>query len=73
MGLYQYKGRNNLGKLVEGALDGVTVDAIAAQLVSRGITPIKIEESEEQDDILEKLKETFGQAQVELWSSSGQA
>ena len=37
---FAYKGRSNLGSLVQGELDGVNVEAVADLLLGRGITPL---------------------------------
>jgi len=42
MPVFNYKGRNASGALVEGKVDATTIDAVAAQLVNTGITPIDI-------------------------------
>lgn len=43
---FVYKGRNPRGELVQGRLEATTLDAVAAQLMNTGVTPIDIEESE---------------------------
>jgi MSHA biogenesis protein MshG len=45
MALFRYKGRGPQGDLVEGDLEGATADAIAAQLINTGVTPIDIRAS----------------------------
>lgn len=42
MPVFSYKGRNTRGALVEGRVDATTIDAVAAQLMNTGITPIDI-------------------------------
>ena len=42
MGVFAYKGRNSLGELVQGTLDGDDSGAIADQLMNTGITPTEI-------------------------------
>ncbi|MDO8291686.1 MAG: type II secretion system F family protein [Gallionella sp.] len=42
MGVFAYKGRNGLGDLVQGTLDGDDSGAIADQLMNTGITPTEI-------------------------------
>lgn len=42
MPVFNYKGRNASGALVEGKVDAATIDAVASQLVNTGITPIDI-------------------------------
>lgn len=40
---FKFHGRSNQGQAIDGQVEAATVDAVAAQLVGRGITPIKIE------------------------------
>ena len=42
MGVFAYKGRNGLGELVQGTLDGDDSGAIADQLLNTGITPVEV-------------------------------
>jgi MSHA biogenesis protein MshG len=42
MPFFSYKGRNNKGELVKGVLESQDSNALAKQLLSSGITPIKI-------------------------------
>lgn len=44
MAQYKYQGRANRGQPVQGQMQANSVDAVASQLVGRGITPIKIDE-----------------------------
>ena len=44
MAIYQFKGRNSDGRLVNGQVEAATIDAVANQLLGRGITPITMEE-----------------------------
>jgi MSHA biogenesis protein MshG len=44
MPLFSYKGRNARGSLIQGEIDGGTLDAVASQLFNIGITPIDIKE-----------------------------
>ncbi|MES2356379.1 MAG: type II secretion system F family protein [Pseudomonadota bacterium] len=39
---FAYKGRSNLGSLIQGELDGASVEAVADILLGRGITPLDI-------------------------------
>jgi len=40
---FAFKGRNGRGELVEGIVDAVTSDAVAAQLMAGGVVPVSIE------------------------------
>ena len=42
MSVFAYKGRNGLGELVQGTLDGDDSGAIADQLLNTGITPVEV-------------------------------
>lgn len=44
MAQFKYQGRANRGQPVQGQIQASSVDAVANQLIGRGITPIKIEE-----------------------------
>jgi MSHA biogenesis protein MshG len=39
---FAYKGRSNIGSLVQGELDGASIEAVADLLLGRGITPLNI-------------------------------
>jgi MSHA biogenesis protein MshG len=43
MSNFAFKGRNGRGELVEGIVDAVTSDAVAAQLMAGGVVPVSIE------------------------------
>ena len=47
MPVFSYKGRDERGALVEGRVDATTVDAVAVQLMNTGITPIDINQQED--------------------------
>lgn len=42
MPLFNYKGRDGKGELVQGSLEGASREAVAGDLLRRGITPIQI-------------------------------
>jgi MSHA biogenesis protein MshG len=56
---YRYKARNNRGDLIEGVLEGASADAIAAQLISGGVTPIDVMRRSAKETDLSSLKETL--------------
>jgi len=56
---YRYKARNNRGDLIEGVLEGASADAIAAQLISGGVTPIDVMRRSAKEADLSSLKETL--------------
>lgn len=43
MPLFQYKARGRRGDAIEGTMEAVSTDAVAAQLIESGITPIEIQ------------------------------
>ncbi len=51
MAQFRYRGRGRRGDLVEGALDALTAEAVASQLMNSGITPIDIKEAVAQLDV----------------------
>ncbi len=57
MATFSYRGRNQAGELVSGALEGASPDSIASQLLSKQITPIAIDEKIEKESF--ELPELF--------------
>lgn len=47
MSNFSFKGRNGRGELVEGIVDAVSTDAVAAQLMAGGVIPVSIEPTAE--------------------------
>jgi MSHA biogenesis protein MshG len=47
MSNFSFKGRNGRGELVEGIVDAVSTDAVAAQLMAGGVVPVSIEPTAE--------------------------
>lgn len=47
MSNFAFKGRNGRGELVEGIVDAVTSDAVAAQLMAGGVVPVSIEPTQD--------------------------
>jgi MSHA biogenesis protein MshG len=62
---FQYRGRNQRGEIVKGRLEGLSADAIAAQLFNSGVTPIDIVVARA-DDVLGLFKVSFGGGKVQL-------
>lgn len=50
MSAFDYQGRNSAGQLISGKLDGSTIDAVASQLLSRGVTPTYIKPAKKDSD-----------------------
>ncbi|HYM48414.1 MAG TPA: type II secretion system F family protein [Burkholderiaceae bacterium] len=68
MPAFQYRGRNQRGEVVKGRVEGVSADAVAAQLFNSGVTPIDIAAARA-DDVLgafDALKGRFGGAKIGL-------
>lgn len=42
MPIYAWRGRNNLGELIQGELEAMSEDAVADQLLSLGLIPVQI-------------------------------
>lgn len=59
MALFSYQGRDADGSEVFGEMDGISVDVIASQLVSNGITPIRITEKAEKSSVSFSIKDLF--------------
>lgn len=64
MSQYRFSGRSPQGQAVSGQLEASSVDAVAASLLGRGITPIKIEEVTATATALRKLKRLLGAEKV---------
>ncbi|MFV2060814.1 MAG: type II secretion system F family protein [Gammaproteobacteria bacterium] len=59
MPAFTYKGRFADGKSAHGTIDAISTDVVASQLLSDGITPISIEETQEQKDILKEIQRKY--------------
>lgn len=56
MPLFAYKARNSRGDSVKGEIEAASSDAVAAQLINSGITPIEIRETEAKKDFLGDIR-----------------
>ena len=65
MAIYQFKGRNVEGRLVNGQVDAANTDAAANQLLGRGITPVSMEELLVKLSLSEKLERATNRGKVE--------
>lgn len=61
---FRFSGRSAQGHAVSGELESSSVDAVAASLIGRGITPIKIEEVTVTATTLRKLNRLLGAEKV---------
>ncbi len=60
MPIYEYKGRNPQGEVVNGQLEGTSSSEIATHLINTGITPVDIHELvTKQTDALQNLKHSL--------------
>jgi len=60
MALFQYKGRNQSGELIEGEREADSSDVLAGQLSSINITPVSIEEIQVSTDFSETIEKALG-------------
>ncbi len=65
MAIYQFKGRNAEGRLVNGQVDAANTDAAATQLLGRGITPVAMEEQIVKISFGEKFERATKSGKVE--------
>jgi len=56
MATYNYKGRTASGNAVDGKIESPSTDAAASQLIERGITPVTIDEMNDNDKQLFNIK-----------------
>ena len=52
---FSYRGKDNRGGIQQGSLGAPNVDAAAAELMRRGITPLAIREKEQADSVIDRL------------------
>jgi MSHA biogenesis protein MshG len=65
MAIFQYKGRNSEGRLMNGQLDASSKDAAVNQLVGRGITPVELAEFIEELSLSERWIRATNSGKVE--------
>jgi len=66
MAIYQFKGRNSDGRLVNGQVDATNTDAAANQLLGRGITPVSMEELLIEISLSERFQRAANLGKVEV-------
>jgi MSHA biogenesis protein MshG len=59
MPAFIYKGRFADGKSANGTIEANNTDVVASQLLSDGITPISIKETQHQKDILKEIQQKY--------------
>lgn len=69
MAVFQYTGRTRRGEAVSGQLEAASADAVAAQLLNTGVTPVDIAQASARRDVFAGLKlwrERLAEGKVEL-------
>lgn len=66
MAIFQFKGRNADGRLINGQVDASSADAAVNQLLGRGITPVDINVFVEQLSLSERLERATNRGRVEV-------
>jgi len=64
MAHYEFHGRNTQGQAVSGRLEALSSDAVAHQLIGRGVTPTTINEVDETLPLEERLRRLLGDDKV---------
>jgi MSHA biogenesis protein MshG len=64
--VFAYKGRNRFGEAVQGRIEAVSTDAVAAQLINTGVTPVDIAESRAGGDVVASLRGLLRRDRVRL-------
>lgn len=54
---FRYKARDAQGRLAEGELEAADSQSAAGQLLSRGVTPVKIDEIQAKRDLIKEINE----------------
>lgn len=62
---YHFEGRTSQGQDITGTLQGANADAVAGQLMGRGVTPIRIVEISISDTYLKKINVLLGAEKVQ--------
>jgi len=63
---FLYKGRSSSGEMEQGEIEAANDNAVANQLMERGITPVSIEPKKESIDIVEFLNEKLNLQKVSV-------
>lgn len=66
MSLFHYKGRNEKGQLVSGALDASSAELAAGQLASLGLIPVSLKQADASQSSIDEFLERLGQRKVEI-------
>lgn len=65
MANFSYRAQTPQGQVTQGTMEAATADAVAAQLMGRGVTPLTIKEAEVSQGFGSKLKELLPARPVE--------
>ncbi len=63
---FKYRGRSGRGELISGQIEAVSVDAVASQLLTSGITPVDIAEGRHREDPWKSLQSKLKPSKVDL-------
>jgi len=63
---FKFEGRSTQGQVIDGKIVAASVDAVAAQLVGRGVTPVKIEEISLGASYLKEIDSLLGADRVSV-------
>lgn len=61
---FRFQGRSAQGQLVDGLREAASADALAGQLMGRGVTPLKIQEVTPSQDFVRRLEAMMGGERV---------
>ncbi len=64
MGQFQYHGHSNKGQQVKGKVEAASAQAVATQLMGRGVTPIQISEVTASSDYMKKINVLLGSENI---------
>jgi MSHA biogenesis protein MshG len=64
MAIYEFKGRNNDGRLISGQVDAASQDGAVNQLLGRGITPVSVNEHIEEISFSERFARATNSGRV---------
>ncbi len=56
---FEFKGRGANGQMVDGEIEGSSMNAVAGLLMDRGVIPISIVEKKQQVDLVEVVRDRF--------------
>lgn len=65
MAIYEFKGRNSDGRLINGQVDAASQDGAVNQLLGRGITPVSVNEHVEEVSFSERFSRAANMGRVD--------